>query len=136
MVGRFVANNEPPDISIRFPGLDKLARIKMGPGVMGRTSVMVMGVLVFGLGAMWVVNEVLWAALGVFAVTVGVVLYLVSRAFAHADKFPDHALLEDAQLVRMAEIKQAAKDAKIIDADARPVPNDEPPAQIASDGEG
>jgi hypothetical protein len=49
------------------------------------------------------------------------VLYYLWRAFNYAEMFPNHALLEGAQLLRAIEYEMNAKDRTIIDATATPL---------------
>jgi membrane protein implicated in regulation of membrane protease activity len=97
--------------------------ITFGRGVLGKTAPVV-GVGLVAMGTIAFSIDNIWIQLGLAVLIAGVVIYYLHKAFAYAHEHPNHALLEDANLVRALKIEQAAKDKRItIDANAEPIPN-------------
>ncbi len=88
--------------------------------------------LVLLLAGVWAARDNPWL-IGAF-VSVGVVaaVWFIHKAFAYAEKHPDHAVSEGGELVRLAELAQSTKNAAIIDLAAEPVANTSPPKALAS----
>ena len=108
----------------------------MGPGVVGRTSYVVYGFLVLALVSMALLRADTMVVAGIFGIGTVVTLFHIGLAYWYANKYPNHAILDGAHFVRQSEIEQAAKDPKIIDVTALPVPNTAPPSAITSRVEG
>jgi hypothetical protein len=101
--------------------------ITFGRGVLGKTAPIV-GVGLVAMGAIAYSIDNIWIKLGLAVFIGGVVVYYLHKAFKYAHEHPNHALLEEAHLIRALQIEQAAKDKRItIDAKAEPIPN---PARI------
>jgi len=108
--------------------------LKAGPGVVGRTSPVAIGAIVALMLAIWAVSDnsylVMWLVLGVIFVSTA----FCGAAFWYANKHPQHASLEGAELVEYAAIQQAARDPKTIDLEAESTANTAPPIGITHDG--
>jgi hypothetical protein len=97
--------------------------IQFGRGVLGKTApivgigILVMGGLAYSIDDIWI-RVALGAGIGVL------IAYFIHVAFKYATAFPNHAVLENVQLVQALRIGQAASDKSvIIDATAEPITN-------------
>lgn len=117
-----------------LPNLGGLGAIKMGPGVVGRSTVVVVAMLGFCSVVAWAVKDTLWAILLVFFVGIIATMAALYAAFAFANKFPNHAIMEGGQFVDFTKLTQSAKDPTIIDADT-PLTDNKPPTALIPDGD-
>lgn len=108
---------------INLPDLSALSRMRLGPGVIGRTSHVMVFALISGTVGIYTLKSEFWAVtsvlIGLFILIAG---FLVA-AFWYANKHPTAAIMDGADFVRHAEVIQAAKDPRIIDVTAKPVEN-------------
>lgn len=117
-----------------FPDLGALGAVKMGPGVVGRGSIVLVAIVIFCLSVSWIVREHLLAVLMLFFVCVSSVLFGLLRLIKYAEQFPNHSIMEGGQFVKFTKLTQAAKDPSIIDASAELTDNT-PPSALAGPGE-
>lgn len=112
------------------PDLSKLlapfARIRMGAGVIGKTSYVVLAATLICGVAIWQLSGFMWAILGVVAAMILFVGCFLFAAFKYAYKHPEHAVLEGADLVNYRRIEMKAKGM----IDITPSANTSPPTTI------
>jgi hypothetical protein len=111
-----------------------LERIRPGPGVVGRTAVIVLALIVLSGVAVVALRDHIWLVLAVFGVDVLFVAGYFIAAFRYAEKFPHFATMEGGEVVRYTELQQAAKEPKLIEGSAEPVANTAPPPSITYRG--
>lgn len=113
-----------------LPDLSSITRMRLGPGIIGRTSHVMLGLIfVAGLAFVFLRNDGLTIANLLWALIALTAAYLFG-AFWYATKFPHASIMDGADFVRHAEVTQSARDAKIIDVTATPVENNNAPAAI------
>jgi len=56
------------------------------------------------------------------------------RVFSYAERHPHHAISEGADVYKILQLEQAAKNPNIIEAQAEPVANTAPPKAITNQG--
>jgi hypothetical protein len=112
----------------------QLGKVKLGTGVLGKTGAVSLGLLAVYATAILAMRNQDPVVVGVMAALLVLstvyVAYFTIKAFGYAKSHPDHAVMEGANLVRMTEIQQAARDPKTINGNALPVPNDRAPVSI------
>jgi hypothetical protein len=116
--------------------LAPLERIRSGPGVVGRTAIIALALIVLSGVAIAAVRDDPWLVLSVFGVDVLVVAGYFLAAFWYANKYPHFATMEGGEVVRYTELQQAAKEPTVIEGSAKPVANTAPPSAITFGGDG
>lgn len=95
--------------------LQKLgARLRFGPGVVGKSSAIGLAVLaVLGIAA-WRIDNNPW--LVAFIAVAGMVFawWLIRRSFQYAEDHPETALLEGAELVAWRQMQMSSRDVPVI----------------------
>src|SRR5688572_8324971 len=89
------------------------AKIRLGPGVVGRTSHVTVVFLIAISLAIWSVDSA-WLKVAFISIGALVTAGFLAAAYAFAFKHPSHATLDGADLVRYREIEASAKDKTII----------------------
>jgi len=117
-----------------WPGLGAFHAIRMGPGVVGRTSTVVLAMILVGGVAIWALKGSAAAVLAIVGATLLLAIGYVATAFWYANKHPQFATLEGAELVRYKEVELAASSPEIIDLSANPSANAAPPLALTSRG--
>lgn len=128
-----MASNDDSPINVNWDALRRVFGIKMGPGIMGRSTQLSALLIALALFGAWLFRGSGWAP-AAFFVPLLLIVYVVRRAFNFIEKHPEQALLESSELLRKAELDQAAKQSDIIDVEATPVENTNPPAAITKEG--
>lgn len=131
-----MSGGEQTNSPFRVPGLGALEKIQMGPGVVGRTSYVVLAFMILSIIAMTLLRDNHLLVAGIFGVGAFLISGYVAIAYWYANKYPHHSVMDGAHFVRHAEIQQAAKNPEIIDVEAEPVANTAPPKAITSRGTG
>lgn len=101
---------------------------------MGRTSHVALALLLLSFGAIFVLRGSPWIVLGIFAVDVLAAASYVWVAFWYANKYPQFATVEGAEVVRYTELQQSAKEPAVIEGSATPIANTAPPPAITIGG--
>lgn len=126
-----MAENESDNPGKAVGGWGPFQTIRMGPGVVGRTTGLMLGVAAVAFAAVVALRDDPWLAGGVFLLFLAAVSVYIWRAFRYAERHPEFATLDGALLIKYKEIEQAARDRRIIDVTPNPVANTTP-AEITS----
>lgn len=110
--------------------------IRMGPGVVGRTSTVALAMILVSGVAIWALKGSVVAVLAVIGIILLFAIGFIATAFWYANKHPHFATLEGAELVRYKEIELAASSPEIIDISANPSANAAPLTLTGPRGDG
>lgn len=78
------------------------------------------------------VHNMPWLVMTLMGVAFAAFIFYLWKVFSYADKHPDHAVSEGAELMRIQEIQQASRDPKVLDLTSEPAANTAPPIAIGS----
>ena len=110
-----------------FPDIHKM---RWGPGVVGRTSVVAVVAVLAILGALFVVREPSLVKVLVYAM-IGMPLFFFALAFGFAFKHPEISVMEGAQALAYRQAEMSAKNVDIIDVTPRGSANTAPPKALS-----
>jgi hypothetical protein len=80
--------------------LDPLERIRPGPGVVGRTAIIVLALIILSGVAVVAVRDHVWLVLTVFGIDVLVIAGYFIAAFRYTENFPQFATMEGGEVVQ------------------------------------
>jgi hypothetical protein len=107
----------------QIPGFD-LKGIKLGNGVVGKTTNAIMALLAFLSVVAFRISQDMLLYIGAAGALIFLIYFAVVIVFAK--KYPNIAALEGAELIAWRQMDMAASDPKIIEG----APNTAPPPQI------
>lgn len=91
------------------PTAESLERIRLGKGIVGKTSyVAITALIVLGVAVTRISTDWMRLAVGLIAVALFLFYFISTQRFA--DKNPGVALLEGAELIRWKQVELAAKN--------------------------
>ncbi len=104
---------DPGEIFDRISGkmIGGIARIRLGPGVIGNTSVVMISAIVVAGFVAWAFRSNPPLALGAMGLIIAGALLFVWGSWKFAHKQPDLALIGGAELLQLRRIQMAGKDA-------------------------
>lgn len=111
-----------------------IGNIKFGPGVIGRTSTVLLGAAFVFATAIWALQNYPYLVIAALAAFTALLVWFVHKAFHFAHTHPKFSVLDGAELVQFEQLQQAARDPSIIELEAKPVPNSQAPVAIAGKG--
>jgi len=97
--------------------LESLKSIKLSGGIFGKTS-LVLVVLCLCVTAVSLKMGIWWFSLVLMAPTIGLVFYLLKRVLDFAEKNPQAAIMDGAELLVHEKILHSAKSIDVIDTTA------------------
>ncbi|WP_139221372.1 hypothetical protein [Bosea sp. OK403] len=121
--------------TVQFPGQEALGTVKFGPGVVGRTAPVAVGIVILGIAAVAALRSEPWMAFLAFGASLSGAIWYLSSILQYANKYPNHAIMEGAEFVKNAALEQSAKDPNIIDLNSIPVDNTSAPENLKLRGQ-
>lgn len=95
--------------------LQKVAgRLRLGPGVVGKSSAIGLGVLVVLGVAAWRIDNNPWLVVFIAIAGIAFAYWLIRRQFQYAEDHPETALLEGAELVAWRQMQMSTRDVPAI----------------------
>lgn len=124
---------------MKLPGLPNLGAfnsVKLGSGVLGKTSPVMIAFILLVAVAVWKIPPDLpYMILGLVLLAAALVVAFGYKAFGYAERHPGPSVLEGAHLVEFRQNEIAASDPKIIDHSPAGAQGTLPPAQLRMLGE-
>jgi len=108
--------------------------MRPGPGVIGRTVSVLLGLCAVFAVAVWAVSSEPYLAAGLAAFLAVVIYLILKMMLQHASKHPEMSIVEGPDVAKYLEALQATKTGIVIDATATPIANTDAPPMLTSGG--